>query len=239
MNPFEVLGVSKNADEEEIKKAYKRKAMKCHPDKGGDPEEFKSLNEAYSKITNNHNSSEVPNDMHNFFAHMFHQHFFKRNIEMRITLEDIYKNKEINVNGTKLYVAAGTPLFSAIQINEQMSLILKPKNHNVFTLDSSGNLIIKEEISLYEALTGFRKRIQHPDGTMYYIEEKSVIQNGHSKVGFKKGIPVGSNGHITNFICEFKVMMPKSIDSKYTETLKEMLNYDLQQISKKNTDVIL
>lgn len=43
---YEVLGVSKDADEAEIKKAYKKLALKNHPDKGGDPEKFKEISAA-------------------------------------------------------------------------------------------------------------------------------------------------------------------------------------------------
>lgn len=46
-NLYDVLGVSRNASEEEIKKAYKNRVKECHPDVGGDENEFKLLEEAY------------------------------------------------------------------------------------------------------------------------------------------------------------------------------------------------
>ncbi len=49
---YNILGVNKKADNEEIKKAYRTLAHKFHPDKkGGDVEKFKEINEAYSILS--------------------------------------------------------------------------------------------------------------------------------------------------------------------------------------------
>ncbi|HBH1935788.1 TPA: DnaJ domain-containing protein, partial [Clostridioides difficile] len=52
---YEVLGISKGAEAQEIKKAYRKLAMKYHPDRNpGDKEaeeKFKEINEAYEVLS--------------------------------------------------------------------------------------------------------------------------------------------------------------------------------------------
>jgi DnaJ-class molecular chaperone len=48
MNPWKILGVSRQSSDEEIRSAYLALARKHHPDKGGDGAKFTEINEAYA-----------------------------------------------------------------------------------------------------------------------------------------------------------------------------------------------
>jgi molecular chaperone DnaJ len=51
---YEVLGIDKNASDEEIKKAFRKLAFECHPDRNADDgatERFKEINEAYQVLS--------------------------------------------------------------------------------------------------------------------------------------------------------------------------------------------
>lgn len=51
-NLYEILGIEKTATKKEIKKSYLKLAKLHHPDKGGDPMEFKKINDAYMILSN-------------------------------------------------------------------------------------------------------------------------------------------------------------------------------------------
>ena len=75
---YSILGVSKNATEDEIKKAYRKGALMYHPDKtNGDDTKFKELSDAYSILSDSqkkqmYDSGKDPNN--NMNTH-FHQEF--------------------------------------------------------------------------------------------------------------------------------------------------------------------
>lgn len=62
MNPYQVLGVSQTADEDTIKKAYRKAAKECHPDTHpGDKraeERFKEIGEAYRILSDKQKRKE-------------------------------------------------------------------------------------------------------------------------------------------------------------------------------------
>jgi DnaJ-class molecular chaperone len=110
---YDVLGLTKDATTDDIKKAYRKLAREHHPDKRGDPEKFRKVQEAYEVLsdpqkrenfdrfgTAEGNPNGFPSNPNDIFAQMFggafggprgpvrrgdHHH------ELKITLEDAYR----------------------------------------------------------------------------------------------------------------------------------------------------
>jgi len=94
-DPYTILGISRGATEDEIKKAYRKLAMKNHPDKGGDPEQFKKIQGAYERITKPQDQG-IPQQFNPFdmFREMFSQ--VQRNIhEVHTSVKSAYEGQEL------------------------------------------------------------------------------------------------------------------------------------------------
>lgn len=60
---YEILGVDRHAEKDEIKKAYRELSKQHHPDHGGDAEKFKELSEAYSTLSDPEKRADYDNPM--------------------------------------------------------------------------------------------------------------------------------------------------------------------------------
>lgn len=63
---YKTLGVSKNASQDEIKKAYRKLASKHHPDRGGDTKKFQEIQVAYDVLSDTQRRAEYDNPMNQF-----------------------------------------------------------------------------------------------------------------------------------------------------------------------------
>jgi len=86
---YEVLGVGKNAGDNEIKKAYRKLAMKYHPDRNPNKKEaeerFKEINEAYAVLSD----KEKRKQYDTFGAEGFRQRFTQEDIFRGFDFDDI------------------------------------------------------------------------------------------------------------------------------------------------------
>ena len=86
---YDALGLSKGASKDDIKKAFRRLAVQHHPDKGGDPEKFKEIAQAYEVLNDDAKRQEydqygdegmnaMNNGGHPGFTHMDPRHIFEQ-----------------------------------------------------------------------------------------------------------------------------------------------------------------
>jgi len=88
---YEILGVKRDASPEEIKKAYRKLAMKYHPDHSGgnaaNEEKFKQISEAYAVLSD----PEKRKQYDTFGAEGFGQRYSQEDIFRNVDLGDILK----------------------------------------------------------------------------------------------------------------------------------------------------
>src|SRR3989344_3029061 len=87
---YDILGVSKTTANDEIKKAYRKLAMKYHPDKGGDAEKFKEISEAYAVLSDPHKRSQYDQFGPEGFSQQFSQEDIFRGAHFE-DFEDLFR----------------------------------------------------------------------------------------------------------------------------------------------------
>ena len=164
---YKILGVNKNASEEEIKKSYRKLAMKYHPDhtKGDKTaeEKFKKISEAYAVLSDKEKRKEYDT----FGAEGFGQRFSQEDIFRGFDFGDIFK--EFGFGGSSFFggrrggarqtYSSGSPFgYGAEQQQAQIK---------------GSDLTYELPLTLYEVVSGAKKQVtlQH-QGLSEKIEVK-------------------------------------------------------------------
>jgi curved DNA-binding protein len=111
MDYYSILGVARNASDKDLKSAYKKLSMQHHPDRGGNEETFKKVNEAYSTLKDPRKRQEYDNPQPQFnfnnmggdpfgdiFGRMNRRQRFNTdvNITLKIDLKDVLLGKKLS-----------------------------------------------------------------------------------------------------------------------------------------------
>ncbi len=106
---YQILNISKSATDTEIKKAYRKLAMKYHPDHSkGDKhaeEMFKKVSEAYAVLSD----KEKRHQYDTFGSTDFHQRFSQEDIFRNVDLGDILKEFGFGGQGGRFSFGGGSP----------------------------------------------------------------------------------------------------------------------------------
>jgi DnaJ-class molecular chaperone len=197
-NYYDVLGISKTASDEEIKKAFRELALQHHPDKGGDAEIMKDVNEAYSVLSDPQKRAEFDNP-----PQMHHNPFMRGNPFMHgdpfsrfdggINLDEILNN----VHGFRFSFGGGNQHFHSTQMI----------NHTL-------------TIDLVKALEGGEIETDIPQlGKRIKFELPPDINNGSS---YK--IRVGGDNNTDIFLqLTINVELPRRLSKEKIEKIKDLL----------------
>ena len=247
-NFYDVLGVKKNASQDEIKKAYRELCKKYHPDKhGGDDTKIKEVNEAYATIGDpeKRKQYDVQNTMGEFggfggFNFNFHQMASDIQIAITISLEDAYFGCKhpVNING-KIY-AVDVP--KGITNGKMLKIEgLGNAGYNMYGKMSKGDLIVKVNVQntdkLYlnqngllemvcgvdwiDAILGSEIEVKVFD-RMVKVRVPRYTQNGGYTMVGNQGFHKYNSDECGTLKVNFIIRMPKSLTDEQLSNLKKI-----------------
>ena len=250
-NYYDVLGVSKTATQNEIKKAYRELCKKYHPDKhGGDDTKIKEINEAYSVIGDEQKRKEYDAQSSGGFnfGGFDNGRFNFRNFQLasdvkvtiRISLEEAYSGCKhpINING-RIYavdVPKGTPNGKMLIIKGlgksgydiygtpktgDLIVTVNVQNRDNLTLNSNGILEVLYVVDWIDAILGGEDEIDLFDKKVKIRIPKFTQNGGYTIIG-GKGFRKFNSDECGSLKVNFLIRMPKSLTDEQIQELRKI-----------------
>ena len=154
---YKILGVSKNASDEEIKKAYRKLAMKYHPDhtKGNKTaeEKFKKISEAYAVLSDKKKRSQYDT----FGSTGFQQRYSQEDIFKGFDFSDILR--EFGMGGASFSMGKRGGMRFAFENDSPFGTRARRQQAQI----KGSDLLYELHLTIQEVATGTSKtvRLQH------------------------------------------------------------------------------
>lgn len=246
---YQILGINRNASDEEIRSAFRKLAMKHHPDRGGDGDRFKEINEAYSilgdpekrRSYNNpqaqfggFNFSTNQNPFQDFFEHA------RRNarqtharLTLWITLRDVALGGErtvtigntAGVTGAKIDIPLGINDGDHVQYprlgpgGSDLVVTYRISPHDSWQRQNL-NLKTSVSVSIWTLITGGDTMVTDIIGKEYRLIIPAHTQPGTVLKLSRRGLRNKQN-QIGDLLVEILAHLPESIDPMLLEAIKK------------------
>ena len=249
-NYYDVLGVKKNATQDEIKKSYRELCKKYHPDRtGGDDTKIKEINEAYAVIGDEQKRKEYDaqnsfggfgSDWTQWFNRSTRRMASDNRVTIKISLNDAYMGCKhtVLVNGRyyEVDIPKGTPNGKILvikglgnegyDINGNMTkgdliVTVNVQNTDNMTLGANGLLEVLYVVDWIDAILGDEQEIDIFDKKVKVRIPKCTQNGGYTIVG-GKGFRKFNSDECGVLKVNFLVRMPKSLTDEQTEYLRKI-----------------
>ena len=152
MDYYDTLGVSRNASQDELKKAYKKASMQHHPDRGGDESKFKEINEAYSTLKDPQKRQEYDNPQP-----QFSQGFGPNGFHQQASIAGLAQLDAESIDGAGLQSNDHTSAPTVSALSESDSLPQSQSNTCGDSSELESNQLCRGNVSAKESMMLMRR----------------------------------------------------------------------------------
>jgi DnaJ-class molecular chaperone len=214
-NPWDILGVSKDASQQQIREAFRRLALKYHPDKSGTTEQFRLINTAYNKLKNKQMVPIIESPSTKMINLKLDINQQINGIDDYVEVEkDLFIHVKIpagSINGDKYRLTENGQQF-IINVQEKVHPLYKRQGLSLMGLCS---------IDIITAMTGGKRAIEGPCGDELIVDIPSGINNNAIIKIDEQGLFNRRTNKRGNLLLSVELQIPK-LDSQ--ELIDDFIN---------------